>query len=140
MTEASRHFVLLRSCFFLSDRRVPPGECGFTSSDGNPGTNGAVTKLAAERGINAKSAILQAPKHSTGHLCLWGAGGHPAGRLRHQPSETPVAERPRRLCSYPSMISSGNSFAFADVLGKCAASTLPTSLTASVSAWLNFSF
>ena len=30
------------------------------------------------------------------------------------------------------MISSGNSFAFADVLGKCVASTLPTSLIASV--------
>ena len=40
--------------------RVPPGECGFESSDGNPGTNGAITKLAAERGIKAKSAILQA--------------------------------------------------------------------------------
>jgi ketosteroid isomerase-like protein len=39
----------------------------------------------------------------------------------------------------PSTISSGNSFAFADVLGKCVASTLPTSLIASVSAWLNFS-
>jgi hypothetical protein len=60
MTEASRHFVLLRSYFFLSDRRVPPGECGFTSSDRDPGTNGVITKLAAERGIKAKSAILQA--------------------------------------------------------------------------------
>src|SRR5438128_9208961 len=24
--------------------RVPPGECGFTSSDGTPGTNGATSK------------------------------------------------------------------------------------------------
>jgi len=61
MTEASRHLVFLRSRFFLSDRRVPPGECGFTSSDGDPGTNGVITKLAAEDGIKAKSAILQAP-------------------------------------------------------------------------------
>jgi len=42
--------------------------------------------------------------------------------------------------SQPSMISSDNSFSFADVLGKCVASTLPTSLIASVSAWVNFSF
>src|SRR4030095_4240146 len=60
MTKAWRHFVLLRSCFFLSDRRVPPGECGPTPSDGNPGTNGVIIKLAAEHGIKAKSAILQA--------------------------------------------------------------------------------
>jgi hypothetical protein len=60
MTKAWRHFVLLRSCFFLSDRRVPPGECGSTSSDENPGTNGVIIKLAAEHGIKAKSAILQA--------------------------------------------------------------------------------
>jgi len=44
MTEASRHLVFLRSRFFLSDRRVPPGECGSTSSDGNPGTNGVIYK------------------------------------------------------------------------------------------------
>ena len=37
MSTTSRPFVLLRSCFFLSDRRVPPGECGFTSSDGTQG-------------------------------------------------------------------------------------------------------
>jgi hypothetical protein len=58
-SKASRHFVLLRSYFFHSDRRVPPGECGFTSSDGDPGTNGVITKLAAELGIKAKSTILQ---------------------------------------------------------------------------------
>ena len=55
-----KHFILLPSYFFLSDRRVPPGECGFTFGNGNPGTNGVITKLAAERGIKAKSAILQA--------------------------------------------------------------------------------
>ena len=60
MTKASRHFVLLSSYFFLSDCRVPPGECGFTSSDGDPGTNGVITKLAVEREIKARSAILQA--------------------------------------------------------------------------------
>ena len=53
--------VFLSSRFFLSIGRVPPGECGSTSSDGNPGTNGVITKLAAEGGIKAKSAILQAP-------------------------------------------------------------------------------
>jgi hypothetical protein len=41
-------------------RRVPPGECGLASSDGDPGTNGVITKLAAEQGIKAKSVILQA--------------------------------------------------------------------------------
>ena len=60
MTEASRHFVLLCSFVFAPDRRVPPGEYGFTSSDGDPGTNGVITKLAAELGIKAKSAFLQA--------------------------------------------------------------------------------
>src|ERR1041384_3291109 len=37
-------FILLPSTFILSDRRVPPGECGFTSSDGDPGTNGVISK------------------------------------------------------------------------------------------------
>jgi hypothetical protein len=60
MRKASRHFVLLRSYFFLSDRRVSPGECGLASSDGNPGTNGVIYKLAAELGIKAESAVLQA--------------------------------------------------------------------------------
>src|SRR5436190_13238944 len=44
---------------FLS-RRVSPGECGFASSDGDPGTNGATfQKLAAECGINTICAKLQ---------------------------------------------------------------------------------
>ena len=60
MIEAWRHFILLPSYFFLSDCRVSPGECGFTSSDGSPGTNGVITKLAVERGIKSISAILQA--------------------------------------------------------------------------------
>ena len=34
--------------YSISYRRVPPGECGFTSSDGDPGTNGVITKLAAK--------------------------------------------------------------------------------------------
>jgi hypothetical protein len=42
--------------------------------------------------------------------------------------------RPHKAEPYVSTISSDNSFAFAEVLGKCAASTLPTSLMASVSA------
>src|ERR1051325_3669656 len=37
-------FILLPSTFILWDRRVPPGECGFTSSDGDPGTNGVISK------------------------------------------------------------------------------------------------
>ena len=40
----------------------------------------------------------------------------------------------------PSTILSGNSLAFPDVMGKCAASNLPISLIASTRAWLNFSF
>jgi len=39
--------------------RVPPGECGFTSRNGNPGTNGVIKKLAAELAIKAESPILQ---------------------------------------------------------------------------------
>jgi hypothetical protein len=39
--EAWRRFILLASYFFLPMRRVSPGERGFASSDGNPGTNGA---------------------------------------------------------------------------------------------------
>jgi hypothetical protein len=35
-------FCLLTSSF--QKRRVPPGECGFTSSDGDPGTNGVISK------------------------------------------------------------------------------------------------
>src|SRR6267143_53180 len=37
-------FILLRSTFILSDCRVSPGECGLTSSDGDPGTNGVILK------------------------------------------------------------------------------------------------
>src|SRR5690349_19038682 len=59
MTEASWHFILLPSYFFLSDRRVPPGECGLASSDGDPGTNGVISKLAAELEIKTIRAVLQ---------------------------------------------------------------------------------
>jgi hypothetical protein len=47
---ACGYFILLLSTFFLSDHRVPPGECGFASSDGNPGTNGVVTKTRCGAG------------------------------------------------------------------------------------------
>jgi len=59
-----RFFILPLSTFILSDCRVSPGECGFTSSDGNPGTNGVITKLAAERGIKTIPAVLQAATFS----------------------------------------------------------------------------
>src|SRR6202043_4293428 len=36
---------ILKSC-----RRVSPGECGFTSSDGDPGTNGATSKTRCGTG------------------------------------------------------------------------------------------
>jgi hypothetical protein len=39
--------------------RVPPGECGFTSSNGNPGTYGAVSKLATKFGIKTILPNLQ---------------------------------------------------------------------------------
>src|SRR5437870_5186948 len=32
------------STFRYSYRRVPPGECGLASSDGDPGTNGVISK------------------------------------------------------------------------------------------------
>jgi hypothetical protein len=50
-------FVLQPSSFRI--HRVSPGEYGLTSSDGNPGTNGATSKLAAERPIKTKLAGLQ---------------------------------------------------------------------------------
>jgi hypothetical protein len=53
-------FIPPRSTVILADRRVPPGECGLASSDGDPGTNGAITKLAAECRIKSIAAILQA--------------------------------------------------------------------------------
>jgi hypothetical protein len=42
--QACGFFSFHPSAFILSDRRVPPGEYGFASSDGNPGTNGAIFK------------------------------------------------------------------------------------------------
>src|ERR1700730_1940713 len=64
MTEARSALHPSAFLFFLSDCRVSPGECGFTSSDGNPGTNGVITKLAAEGGIKSKPTILQATSFS----------------------------------------------------------------------------
>ena len=61
--ERTKHacgFIILPlSTFILSDCRVSPVECRFTSSDGNPGTNGVITKLAAERGIKSIPSLLQ---------------------------------------------------------------------------------
>jgi hypothetical protein len=48
--------ILNRNSFW---RRVSPGEYGLASSDGSPGTNGVITKLAAERPIKSNSALLQ---------------------------------------------------------------------------------
>src|SRR6266702_655115 len=42
-------------------RRVSPGECGFTSSDGDPGTNGATSKTRCGREMNTSVRTLQAP-------------------------------------------------------------------------------
>src|SRR3954454_4571935 len=44
-----------------SKRRVTPDECGFASSDGNPGTNGATSKTRCGTGINTSTPALQAP-------------------------------------------------------------------------------
>ena len=71
------------------------------------------------------------------------ASGHLVGgdrRARPTDGMNGLSKLQGTLMSYPSTISSGNSFAFADALGKCVVSTLPTSLTASISAWLNLSF
>jgi len=48
----------LKSDYFY--RRVSPGERDLTSSDGDPGTNGVISKLAAEGWIKRGSAHLQA--------------------------------------------------------------------------------
>jgi hypothetical protein len=42
--QACGFFILPPSTIILSTRRVSPGECGFTSSDGIPGTNGVISK------------------------------------------------------------------------------------------------
>jgi hypothetical protein len=49
--------ILNRNSFY---RRVPPGERDLTSSDGDPGTNGVISKLAAKVRIKRVSGTLQA--------------------------------------------------------------------------------
>src|SRR5204862_3661183 len=47
----------------IPHRRVSPGECGFTSSDGDPGTNGVISKTRCgveneHHGASNASAIM----------------------------------------------------------------------------------
>jgi hypothetical protein len=48
--------------------RVSPGEYSFTSSDGNPGTNGVILKTRCGLAINNSPAFLQVRKCSIGIL------------------------------------------------------------------------
>src|SRR5204862_7677913 len=96
-----------------SFRRVSPGECGLTSSDGDPGTNGVITKLAPELGIKPKSAILQG--------AIDGRARPPGAPFRWKdgPAAVPTSQS--------SAISFDSSFLSVELFGKCLASTLPIS-------------
>src|SRR5258708_1509963 len=96
--------------------RVSPGECGFTSSDGDPGTNGVISKLAAEQVIKAILPLLQADL--VGH---------------------DVRARRSALPSHCSTISPDCALADPDLFGKCVANAFPISRIASTSASENLS-
>src|SRR5438067_1409431 len=113
-------FWILTSSFLR--RRVPPGECGFTSSDGNPGTNGVISKTRGGAWNKEDSADFASA----------------FGRAR-PPGAPSLADGPAvRPYHYFSTTSSGNSVDV-DLFGKCAANAAPTSPIASTSASENLS-
>jgi hypothetical protein len=57
-------------------RRVPPGECGFTSSDGDPGTNGVTLKTRCGTGNKDEVA-----KIASGY---WGGPVEAIGPIRRR--------------------------------------------------------
>src|SRR6266576_5612454 len=88
--------------------RVSPGECGFTSSDGDPGTNGVTSKTRCGRPMNTMTHEMQVAF---------------PGKARLYPGRTGPEVCPPT--GYISIMSSGNSFPPVDLFGKCAASVLP---------------
>src|SRR5207244_3129611 len=136
MTEAPRHFILLPSYFFLSDRRVPPGECGFTSSDGNPGTNGVISK--ARCGALNKDEISNFASRAFGSART--CPRPPQDGFAVANFESGDMSPQSKRYGHCSIRSSGNSFVSWGGFGNSLASTLPISLTASIIASLNLSF
>src|ERR1043166_2284924 len=99
-------FILLPSTFILSDRRVPPGECGFTSSDGDPGTNGVISKTRGGAWNKGQFRVFASEVF---------------GRARPTGAPSPAVGRPGgRSYDHRSITSSGNSVDV-DLFGKCAA-------------------
>jgi hypothetical protein len=59
----ARHYAItsiLHYSMSCSLCRVTPGECGFPSSDGNPGTNGAIKNSQRSAQLSAKSRVCKA--------------------------------------------------------------------------------
>src|SRR5262249_18156418 len=106
-------------------RRVPPGECSLTSSDGDPGTNGVISKTRCGAWNKDDSDDFAS-----------GAFGVRGGCLRFENGDMSSFSK---SCHHCSMRSSGNSFVSFTDCGKCLANTFPIPLTASTSASLNFS-
>jgi hypothetical protein len=67
--------------------RVTPGEYGFASSDGNPGTNGAIKNSQRSRQLSAKSRVCKPLTH-----CSRGPLPRPfVGDILERPGSTPPA-------------------------------------------------
>src|ERR687887_1363743 len=114
MTEASRHFILLSCYFFLADRRVPPGEYGFTSSDGDPGTNGVISKTRCGAWNKENSSDFASGEFG-GTAPQGAAASKPPYKDKRRSRRPPLLE-----ASQPSMTSSDSSVDV-DLFGKCAA-------------------
>ena len=109
--------------------RVTPDECGLTSSDGNPGTNGATSKTRCGTGMNTGARPLQAGFVSQ----------TPSAVVTALSRRAADASTERRGYSYPSTISSGSSFADGSVFGKWPANNSPADSIPSTNAWVNSS-
>src|SRR6476660_3806123 len=105
--------ILNRNSFY---RRVPPGEYSLTSSDGDPGTNGVISKTRC--GAWNKDPIRDFAS------AIWSARTCPRFKSGDMSPHSKKGRSPRTAWPYRSITSSGNSFAFVDLFGKCAASNL----------------
>src|SRR3954465_12027614 len=85
MTDCRRHFFLILTSSFPK-HRVTPDECGFASSDGNPGTNGATSKTRCGTRINTTVPALQA------RIC-------PPNFLNHQAKNLGAADSNVKACT-----------------------------------------
>jgi hypothetical protein len=123
----------------ISVCRVSPGEYGFASSDGNPGTNGAIKNSQRSGQLSAKFRFCKGlvagggdpgPLARHWHHCR--ASGSDATHTNGISPRRPTISMTRRFHS-PSTLS-GSSLASPAFRGKCAANTSPTSPTASTMA------